>query len=228
MIVMDSKLYSDIGKAVEIAQKNGGSLTEQNLLYVVKVATDIANKTGADFDSLLAEGVIAMMKAEEKYDPSKNDKFVKAASMSVRGYMLNAINRQGTLVHIPANHMKGFKKGQERLDSSKIEYCPIDATNYDTLGYVDNSAFQVDRDAILQEGLKTLDINGRIAIEMKLHLGKYAETLPSEDKDRIVYKYSNSMQSIADELEVPLNTANKIFKEAVTKLSKYCQAAANE
>ena len=222
---MDSKLYNDIGKAVEIAKKNGGTLTEQNLLYVVKVATDIAAKTGADFDSLLAEGVIAMIKAEEKYDPSKNDKFTKAAAMSVRGYMLNSLNRQGTLVHIPANHMKGFKKGQDRLDSSKIEYCPIDASNYDTLGYVDNSAFEVDRDAILQEGLKTLDINGRIAIEMKLHLGKYSERLPSEGKDNIVWKYKNSMQDIADELEVPLNTANKIYKDAMTKLSAYCQAA---
>lgn len=225
---MDSKLYNDIGKAVEIAKKNGGTLTEQNLLYVVKVATDIANKTGADFDSLLAEGVIAMMKMEEKYDPSKNDKFVKSAAMAVRGYMLNSINRQGNLVHIPANHMKGFKKGQGRKESSKIEYCQIDASNYDTLGEVDNSAFEIDREAILQEGLKTLEPNGRIAIEMKLHLGKYAEVLPSEGKDKIVYKYGNSMQSIADELEVPLTTANKIFKDAMTKLSKYCQAAANE
>lgn len=225
---MDSKLYNDIGKAVELARKNGGSLTEQNLLYVVKVATDIANKTGADFDSLLAEGVIAMMKAEEKYDPTKNDKFAKAAAMSVRGYMLNSINRQGSLVHIPANHMKGFKKGQDRLESSKIEYCPIDATDYDTLGYTDNSMFEEDREAILLEGLNTLEPNGRIAVEMKLHLGKYAEVLPSDGKDKLVYKYNNSMQSIADELEVPLNTANKIFKDAITKLSKYCQAACNE
>ena len=225
---MDSKLYNDIGKAVEIAKKNGGTLTEQNLLYVVKIATDIANKSGADFESLLAEGVIAMMEAEKKYDPSKNDKFTKSAALAVRGYMLNFLNRQGTLVHIPANHMKGFKKGQDRLESSKIEYCQIDASNYDTLGEVDNSAFETNRDAILQEGLKTLDVNGRIAIEMKLHLGKYAETIPSPNKDKIVYKYGTSMQSIADELEVPLNTANKIFKEAFTKLSKYCQAAANE
>lgn len=225
---MDSKLYNEIGKAVKIAQENGGTLTEQNLLYVVKVATDIANKTGADFDSLLSEGVIAMMKAEEKYDPSKNDKFVKSAAMAVRGYMLNSLNRQGSLVHIPANHMKGFKKGQDRLESSKIEYCELDATDYDSLGYEDDSSFGIDREAILQEGLKTLEPNGRIAIEMKLHLGKYAETIPSKNKDKIVYKYNNSMQSIADELEVPLNTASKIFKEAMTKLSKYCQAAANE
>lgn len=224
---MDSKLYNDIGKAVKIAKKNGGTLTEQNLLYVVKVATDIANKTGADFDSLLSEGVIAMMKAEENYDPSKNDKFVKSAAMSVRGYMLNYLNRQN-LVHIPANHMKGFKKGQDRLDSSKIEYCPIDASNYDTLGEVDSTVFDVDRYEILQEGLKTLEPNGRIAIEMKLHLGKYAETLPSEGKDKLSWKYNNSMQAIADELEVPLNTASKIYKDAMAKLSKYCQAAANE
>jgi hypothetical protein len=124
--------------------------------------------------------------------------------------------------------MKGFKKGQDRLESSKIEYCPIDATDYDTLGYTDNSMFEEDREAILLEGLNTLEPNGRIAVEMKLHLGKYAEVLPSDGKDKLVYKYNNSMQSIADELEVPLNTANKIFKDAITKLSKYCQAACNE
>ena len=116
---MDSRLYKEIGKAVKIAEKNGGSLTEKNLLYVVKVATDIANKTGADFDDLLAEGVVAMMEAEKRYDPEKNDNFVKSAAMSVRGYMLNYLNRQGSLVHIPANHMKGFKKGQERLEDRK-------------------------------------------------------------------------------------------------------------
>lgn len=222
---MDSKLYNDIGETVERAKKIGGSLTEQNLLYVVKVATDIATKTGADLDSLIAEGVIAMMKAEEKYDPEKNDTFVKSAAMSVRGYMLNSINRQGSLVHIPVNHLKGFKKGQDRKEDSVLEYCPIDASNYDTLGEEDNAAFQTDRYAIIQEGLKTLDINGRIAMEMKLRLGKYAEELPSEGKDRVEFKYGNSMQSIADELEVPLSTANKIYKEAMDKLSAYCRAA---
>ena len=225
---MDSKLYNEIGKAVEIAKKNGGTLTEQNLRYVVKVAQDIANKTGADFESLIAEGVIAMIEAEKKYDPSKNDKFTKAAAMSVRGYMLNYLNRQGSLVHIPVNHLKGYKKGQDRLEGSKIDYCPIDANNYDTLGEVDNSAFEIDRDAILEEGLKTLDINGRIAMEMKLHLGKYSEQIEDPNKDKIVWKYNNSMKDIANELEVPINTANKIYKDAFEKLSKYCREASSD
>ena len=106
---MDSKLYNEFGKAVEIAKKNNSSLTDQNLLYVVKVATDLANKTGADFETLLVEGVIGMKEAEKKYDPAKNDSFVKSSAMSVRGYMLNYLNRQDSLAHIPANHMKGSK-----------------------------------------------------------------------------------------------------------------------
>lgn len=227
---MDSKLYNEIGKAVEIAKKHNASLTEQNLLYVVKVATDVANKTGADFDSLLVEGVIAMAKVEQKYDSSKNDTFVKSAAKSIRGYMMNYLNRQSSLVHIPANHMKGFKKGQERIEDSNIEYFPIDASNYDTLGEVDNDAFEIDRNEILQNGLKTLDTNGRIAMEMKLHLGKYSEreNISNKNKQMWKWKYSNSMKDIADELEVPLATASKIYKAALKKLSKYCQAACAE
>lgn len=223
---MDSKLYKEIGKAVKIANKKGGTLTEQNLLYVVKVAADIANKTGADIDMLIGEGVIAMMKYEEKYDATQNDSFVKAAAQSVRGYMLNAVNRKGSLVHIPVNHLQGYKKGQETLESAKVEYTKIDASNYDTLGTTDENNLSEDRENILQDGLNKLDINGRIAIEMKLRLGKYSEMEPDE-KGRVVYKYKNNIQSIADELEVPLTTANKIYKSAFKKLSNYCQAASN-
>ena len=226
---MDSKLYREIGKTVEYARKNGGSLTEQNLLYVVKLANDISSKTGADFDMLLGEGVIAMMKTEQKYDKEKNDCFAKSTCMSVRGYMLNAINRQTSLVHVPANHMQGFKKGQARLSKSKIEYSQIDASNYDTLGTSYNDAFSNDRDIILQDGLKKLDINGRIAIEMKLRMGKYSKMIPDENNPgKMVYQYQNNLHAIAEELEVPVPTANKIYKEAFSKLSKYCQKAMNE
>lgn len=225
---MDSNFYKEIGKAVEHAQKYGGSLTEQNLLYVAKIANNMSLKTGCDFDTLFKEGVIAMKKAEEKYNPEQNGNFVKYAGKSIRGYMLNAINRQTSLVHIPVNHMQGFKKGQASFEDSKIKYEFIDSIDYDTLGSVENDAFADDIEAILQEGLNTLDINGRIAIEMKLHRGKYAERVPSEtDPTKLVFKYNNNIQSIADELEVPVNMASKIYKNAFDKLSKYCKAASN-
>ena len=222
---MDSRLYSEIGAAVKRAEKNGGDLTTKNLFYVAKVAKDLSAKTGADFDMLFSEGVIAMKKSEEKYDPEKNDSFVKFAGVSVRGYMLNAINRQGTLVHIPVNHQKGFKKGQEAEVDTNIQTLDIDAFNYDTLGMVDGSAFFNERMDILKDGLETLDVNSRIALKMKLRLDEYGDMVPDvDDPTKMVYKYQNSMKAIADTLEVPVPHASKIYKEALAKISAYCQS----
>ena len=222
---MDSRLYSEIGAAVKRAEKNGGDLTTKNLFYVAKVAKDLSAKTGADFDMLFSEGVIAMKKSEEKYDPEKNDNFVKFAGVSVRGYMLNAINRQGTLVHIPVNHQKGFKKGQEAEVDTNIQTLDIDAFNYDTLGMVDGGAFFNERMDILKDGLEMLDVNSRIALKMKLRLDEYGDMIPDkDDPTKMVYKYQNSMKAIADTLEVPVPHASKIYKEALAKISAYCQS----
>ena len=139
--------------------------------------------------------------------------------------MLNAINRQGSLVHIPVNHQKGFKKGQEAESDTNIQTVDIDAFNYDTLGMEDGSAFFNERMDILNDGLKTLDINSRIALKMKLRLDEYGDMVPSEeDPTKMVYKYENNMKAIADELEVPVTHASKIYKEALTRISAYCQS----
>ena len=210
---MDTNLYKLIGKAVEEAEKHNKDLTSKNLRYVWKVAEDISLKTGVDIHDLFVEGVIAMKKAEEKYDPTLNDNFVKYCASSIRGYMLNVVNRQQDIVHVPVNHKKGFKKGQEERESvTEITYDHIDSYNYDSLGSVEHENIFTDREEILKEGLKRLDENGRIAIKMKLRMDEYVDL------------EKNNMSVIAEELEVPVNVANRIYKEALTKLSKYCQA----
>lgn len=205
-----------IGDAVKKAQKNGGDLTTQNLKYVWKIAQDLGNKTGVEPYDLFVEGVIAMKKAEQKYDPNLNDSFVKFCSASVRGYMLNYINRGQSLVHIPVNHLQGFTKGQEtKSDVSEITYDRIDSYDYDTLGTVDHPGMTTDRYEILQEGLKQLDENSRIAVKMKLRLDEFGQL------------EKNNMKVIAEKLEVPERVATKIYNEAMTKLKKYCQAEIN-
>ena len=139
--------------------------------------------------------------------------------------MLNAINRQGSLVHIPVNHQKGFKKGQEAESDTNIQTVDIDAFNYDTLGMVDGSAFFNERMDILNDGLETLDVNSRIALKMKLRLDEYGDMVPDvDDPTKMVYKYQNSMKAIAETLEVPVPHASKIYREALSKISEYCQS----
>lgn len=213
---MDNKLYEEIGKAVEKSEKRkNADLTTKNLKYVVKVAMDMCKKTGVDFNELLVEGVIGMKKAEEKYDPEQNDSFTKYAAKSVRGYMLNAVNRQGNLVHIPANHLQGFKKGQEANEETKLSYERIDSFSYDSLGTVDNAAFDYDREHVLRMGLNRLDDVGRTIMKMKLRIDEYSNM------------EKNSFKTIAEELDLTIPVVNKIFKESLDKLSKYCQHEMN-
>ena len=204
-------LYSLIGKTVKEQKGNLYDLTSQNLKYVWKVASDISFKTGVDLYDLFVEGVIGMKKAEENYDPTQNNDFVKYSATSVRGYMLNLVNRQSEIVHVPANHKMGFRKGQVDNESvGEISYDHIDSYDYDTLGTCDHENIFTNREEILNRGLETLDENGRIAIKMKLRMGEY------------VNLEKNNMNVIAEELEVPVNIANKIYKEAMKKLTKYC------
>ena len=211
--MMTNELYKQIGKTVDNAVKNNGSLTDQNLKYVWRVAQSVNKQTGVDIWDLFTEGVIAMRKVEEKYDPTLNDNFVKYAGRSVRGYMLNFVNRQQSLVHIPVNHMQGYKAGQSATqDAQNVSYDRIDTYDFDTLGSVDSTVFQSDEFEVLENGLRKLDVNGQIAIKMKLRLDEYSDIK------------KNNMSDIAEVLEVPVSTANKIYKDALNKLSKYCQA----
>lgn len=213
---MDSRYYEEIGKAVERAKKTGGDLTTQNLLYVVKIAINEANKTGVDENDLIAVGTEAMRKFENKYDPTINDNFVKACGPSVRGEIMNFIKRQTSLVHIPVNHQKGFKKGQEAKEETNISYSSIDDEDYDTLGECSNYAFADEREDILRKGLDTLDEYSRKTIKMKLRMDEYKDL-----------KYNN-YKVIAEELELTVPIVRKIYLEAFEKLSNYCQKAMNE
>ena len=76
------------------------------------------------------------------------------------------------------------------------------------------------------DGLNRLGGAARTAMEMKLRIGKYGEQEQVESKNGKTewkWKYKNNIQSIADELEVTVPMANKIYKDALSKLSNYCQ-----
>ena len=90
---------------------------------------------------------------------------------------------------------------------------------------VDGSAFFNERMDILKDGLETLDVNSRIALKMKLRLDEYGDMVPDiDDPTKMVYKYQNSMKAIAETLEVPVPHASKIYREALSKISEYCQS----
>ena len=220
---MDSRLYNEIGKAA----KNGKTLTEKNLPYVWHVATELSSSTGADVEELFMVGVTEMCEKESTYDPNMNTGgFTKYCGFSVRCKMLNYINRGGVdLVHIPANHKRGYKKGFEENEDNKASYVSIDASDYDSFGSENNSAFSNERMDVVMKALDSLDDVAQTVVKMKFRIGEYGETVNNPNNPcRLKHKYSNNMKAIAEELGVPVAVANKIYKSAMTKLENYCKS----
>ena len=111
--------------------------------------------------------------------------------------------------------MKGFKKGQDAKEETKITYKGIEPNDYDNLGECGNYAFRNEEEDILRKGLETLDEVGQKTIKIKLRMDEYSNLK------------KNNFQFMAQELEVPIPIARKIYNESFEKLSKYCQEAIN-
>lgn len=68
-------------------------LTSANLRYVVKVAKQYTGR-GVALEDLISEGNIGMMKAAEKFDPSRGKRFVTFAAPFIRKSIEEAIDKQ--------------------------------------------------------------------------------------------------------------------------------------
>lgn len=77
-------------------------IINSNLKFVVKLANSYKNR-GVEIEDLICEGNMALLKAIEKMDLSKNVRFITYASFWIRQYMKAAIYSTGRSVSIPQN-----------------------------------------------------------------------------------------------------------------------------
>lgn len=77
-------------------------LVTANLKFVLAVANMYKGK-GVDYDDLVSEGNIGLMKAATQYSPYPGKRFVKFAAPIVKGYMENFITQHSGLYKVPQN-----------------------------------------------------------------------------------------------------------------------------
>lgn len=110
----------EVDLAAEIADGSEDArqqLIQSNLRLVVKIAHDFKG-LGLPLLDLISEGNIGLMRAVDKFDPSKGAKFSSYAAWWIKQAMRRALANQSRTVRIPvqsASKMNKIKYAQNRL-----------------------------------------------------------------------------------------------------------------
>jgi len=139
----EQKLAAEIETGNEQARQ---ILITCNLRLVVKIAHDFRD-FGLPLIDLIAEGNLGLMRAVDKFDPSKGAKFSSYASWWIKQRMRRAINDQSRTVRIPAHSRSKLShiKSESRSLEQKLGRPPTNAELAAKLNYSEQSVAVLQR-----------------------------------------------------------------------------------
>lgn len=93
-------------------------LIKANLRFVISVAKQYQG-AGLKLEDLISEGNIGLMKAVDRFDPTRGFKFISFAVWWIRQQIMYSIDTKGKQIYVPGNRVT--KYNQIRRESAKLE-----------------------------------------------------------------------------------------------------------
>lgn len=93
---------------------------EGNLRFVITIAKQYQNQ-GLELSDLIAEGNLGLLKAINKFDWSKNIRFISYAVNWVRQTILQSLNETSRTIRLPVNVVQDLYKEKKRIENSNDE-----------------------------------------------------------------------------------------------------------
>ena len=195
-----------------------------------------------DLDDLVGYGVLGLIDAIDKFDPSKNVKFETYASLRIRGAILDAIRKLDWIPRTLRKKQKDIDKiyielesklGRTPVDQEVADALHISLDEYNTLLKEVNVSTLISIDENIYQFESVKDHNAQIPErcieekEMKDTLSKLIDELPEREKKVIfLYYYEElTLKEISRVLEVSESRVSQLHTKAVSRLranmSKY-------
>lgn len=125
--ISDTSNNNDIKDLHRKLKKARNIFVNSNIKLVISVAKKYLNR-GLEFNDLVQEGVIGLLKAVDKYSPDKGWRFSTYATWWIRQAINRSISDQGKIIRMPVhttevlNKIRSFSKVYEQENQTEPSY----------------------------------------------------------------------------------------------------------
>jgi len=183
-------------------------LVISNLRFVVSVAKQYQNY-GLLFEDLINEGNVGLIKASERFDPSRGFKFISYAVWWIRQSILEAIANNGKVIRMPGNQISFIHK-INKCSKEFEQYNDREPTEEELAEIMDEDVYKISM--LLRNNNKISSLDAPLGDDGEESFSLY-DVISAGEENNI--DHSIDRDSLATDIESVMSTINPRQKEII-------------
>ncbi len=220
-------------------------IVAEYLPYVNRIVNRIATHLPptVEVDDLVNVGIIGLIQAIERYDPSRDNKFMTYAVFRIKGAVLSELRSRDFLGRTTRKKIRSLEKaylkleqrlGREVKDEEVAEELNMDLDQFYQVKRMSTISFisfeeigystHEEKEDFISNLLNNHDNDDALSMatikEIKANLARHIEQLPEKEKLVVSMYYSDelTMKEIGQVLEITESRVSQIHSQAVLRL----------
>ena len=213
-------------------------LIQQCLPMVKKIALHMASFLSSEIsrDDLIQAGMIGLIEAASRYDPSRNIPFEQFAKVRIRGAVIDELRQWDWRSRSDREHGHHIKKVISKLQGT-LDRAPsekeiaaelgVSVERYHRMLLGNNAGSLISLDVLMQKDVNVIEVSDDDSVEVvamggeqKKALMQALKTLPEREQQllNLYYVHELNMKEVAQALELTEARISQLHRQAVLRL----------